>query len=149
MVRKADPCRDLVNLSEMMSRILDDEVHHRLGQRDSTQADWVPEVDLVEFADKFVLKADLPGMEKKDMLVEVVDRQLVLKGERRLQRAISDEKYHRLECAYGKFRRVFPLSAEVACGQVSATYANGVLEVVLPKIKNSHPKKISVHCEIE
>jgi len=133
----------------MMSRILNDEVHHRLGHKNPTSSDWVPEVDLVELADKFVLKADLPGMDKKDIAVEVVDRQLVLRGERRLKRAISDEKYHRLECAYGKFYRQFPLPAEVICAQVTAAYANGVLEVVLPKVKNAPPKKISVHCEIE
>jgi len=133
----------------MMGRLLDDEIHHRLGHQSSAQADWIPEVDLIELEDKFILKADLPGMDKKEINVEVVDRQLVLKGERRIKRPISEEKYHRLECAYGKFYRVFPLSSEIACEKVSAVYANGVLEVILPKVKSSHSKKISVQCEIE
>ncbi len=148
MVRRADPFRDLVNLSAMMSRLLDDEIRNRLGHRASTQSDWMPQVDLIELDDKIILKADLPGMDKKDINIEVVDRQLILKGERRMKK-ISEEKYHRLECAYGKFYRVFPLSAEISCAAVNAAYFNGILEVTLPKVKTGHPKKISVRCEIE
>jgi len=149
MVKRADPFRDLVNLSEMMSRILDDEIRNRLGHKPEGQSDWVPQVDLIELEDKFLLKADLPGMDKKDISVEVVDQHLILKGERRLKRSISEGKYHRLECAYGKFYRVFPLSAEIECDLVTAVYSNGILEVVLPKIKAGQSKKISVKCEID
>ena len=148
MVKRADPFRDLVNLGEMMSRLLEDEVRHRLGHPPSTQSDWIPQVDLIELEDKFILKADLPGMDKKEIKVEVIERQLILKGERRMKK-ISEEKYHRLECAYGKFSRVFPLSAEIDCNQVSAVYLNGILEVILPKVKTGPSKKISVQCQVE
>lgn len=147
MVKRTDPFRDLVSLSEMMSRILDNELRHRLGAKPEAQSDWVPPVDLIELEDKFVLKADLPGLDKKDITVEVVDQHLILKGERRFKRQISEEKYHRLECAYGKFYRAFSLSCEIELDQVNAVYNNGILEVVLPKTKTGPCKKIAVKYE--
>ena len=149
MVRKADPFRELMNLGEMMSRLLDNEIRHRLGHHSFSQSDWIPATDLVEFEDKFILKADLPGMEKKDIIVEVIDRQLILRGVRRMNKTISEEKYHRLECSYGKFYRAFPLSSEIVCNEVTAVYSNGVLQVILPKVKTSHSRKLPIQCEVE
>ena len=105
MVRHWDPFKDIAHLSEMMSRLLDEEVQHRLGAGQSVQSDWIPSVDLVELDDKFILKADVAGMARKDIKVEVVEAQLILKGERKINKPGEEEKYFRLERPYGKFCR--------------------------------------------
>ena len=149
MVRRWDPFKDIAHLREMMSRLLDEEVQHRLGAGQSVQSDWTPSVDLVELENKFILKADMAGMARKDIKVEVVEAQLILKGERKINKPGEGEKYFRLERPYGKFCRIFPLPAEVNCGGVHATLKDGVLEVTLPKAEKHQSRKITIKCEVE
>lgn len=149
MAKHFDPFSDIAHLSEMMSRLLDEELHHHVSSRQQVQSDWVPVVDLVEMGDRFVLKADLAGIDRSDISVEVIDCQLVLKGERKLRKREQEEKYFRLERPYGKFVRVFPLPSEVSCSKVHAALTDGVLKVVLPK-EDKHPaRKIPVRCKVE
>jgi HSP20 family protein len=149
MAKHFDPFTDIAHLSEMMSRLLDEEIHHHMASHPQVQSDWVPVVDLVEMDDRFVLKADLAGIGRSDITVEVIDCQLVLKGERKLRKREQEEKYFRLERPYGKFVRIFPLPSEVSCAKVSAALKDGVLEVILPK-EDKHPaRKIPIHCKVE
>jgi HSP20 family protein len=149
MVKRWDPFKDIAHLSEMMSRLLDEEIHQQLGAGTSAQSDWIPAVDLIEMEDKFILKADLAGISRKDIIVEVVDNQLILRGERRSKKHGHDEKYFRLELPYGKFYRIFPLPAEVDCSKVHAALTDGVLEVTLAKQEKHSPRKITVKCEVQ
>jgi len=149
MVKRWDPFKDIAHLSEMMSRLLDDEIHHRLGAGTTVQSDWIPSVDLVELDDQFILKADLAGIDRKDISVEVIESQLILKGERRLKKAGEEEKYFRLERPYGKFCRIFSLPAEVNCSKVHAVLNDGVLEVILPKEEKTPERKIAIRCEVD
>jgi HSP20 family protein len=148
MVKRWDPFKDIAHLSEMMSRLLNEEIHHlTIGPK--VQSDWTPAVDLVEMDDMFVLKADLAGIDRKDISIEVIDCQLILKGERKLRKPSSEEKHFRLERPYGKFIRVFPLPSEVDCAKVHAALQDGVLEVILPKNESQTAHKIPIKCELE
>jgi HSP20 family protein len=149
MVKRWDPFKDIAHLSEMMNRLLDDEIHHRLGAGTTVQSDWTPSIDLVELEDQFILKADVAGIDRKDITVEVVESQLILKGERKLKKAGQEEKYFRLERPYGKFCRIFSLPDGVDCAKVHAVLNDGVLEVVLPKDEKHPDRKIAIRCEVD
>jgi len=149
MVKRWDPFKDIAHLSEMMSRLLDEEIQHHLATGPSLQSDWLPVVDLVELDDRFVLKADLAGIDRKDISIEVIDCQLILKGERKLCKPGPEEKHFRLERPYGKFTRIFPLPSEVNCAIVHAALKDGVLELTLPKEEKRPAHKVPIKCEVE
>lgn len=149
MVKRWDPFKDIAHLSEMMGRLLDEEIHHQMGSGASLKSDWMPPMDLVETEDRFILKAELAGIPRKDIVVEVIENQLIIRGERRSKKHGHDEKYFRLELPYGKFNRVFPLPAEVDYSQVHAALKNGVLIVTLPKQEKHQTRKISIKCEVQ
>ena len=107
------------------------------------QSSWSPAVDIYETESSFVLSAEVPGVQTSDIDIHVVDRTLVLRGERRWKREPHEEHFHRLESSYGKFERTFSLSQRIDVDGITAKLEDGVLRVVLPK-KNSSGKQIEV-----
>ena len=107
------------------------------------QSAWSPAVDIYETETSFVLSAEVPGVETSDIDIHVVDRTLVLRGERRWEREPHEEHFHRLESSYGKFERTFSLSQRIDVEGITAKLEDGVLRVVLPK-KISPGKQIEV-----
>ena len=105
---------------------------------------WMPAIDVFEKDDKFVIKAELPGMEENDIDVSVVGETLTIKGEKKTESEVKEDEYYRSERTYGSFYRSIPLPASVDASKVEANYENGVLEVVLPKSPEVKPKKIAV-----
>lgn len=95
--------------------------------------DWNPLVDVLENENEIVIKAELPGMEAKDIDVKVENNVLILNGERRFEEESKVESYHRVEREYGRFSRSFSLPTAVREGNITAEYRNGLLKVVLPK----------------
>ena len=108
------------------------------------QGTWSPAVDIYETATSFVLSAEVPGLQSSEIDIQVIDRNLVLRGERRWEREAHAEHFHRLESAYGKFERTFSLSQRIDVEGITAKLEDGVLRVVLPK-RNSVGKQIEVH----
>ena len=104
---------------------------------------FVPTVDIVEDEKKIVLKADLPGVNEKDIEVKLDDGTLTLSGERTFDKETKDENLWRVERGYGSFRRSFALPETVDAEKISASYKNGVLEITLPKVKTKE-KKVKV-----
>jgi HSP20 family protein len=94
--------------------------------------------------DTVVVRLEVPGMEKGDFNLEVLDDYLVVRGEKQVEREHTDGYYHVTECAYGKFERAIPLPEEVAGSKARATYSNGVLRVELPKAESRHRRTIKV-----
>lgn len=84
---------------------------------------------------RLVVRLEVPGMEKRDMKIEIVDDSLVLSGEKRFASENSDGRWRIMQCAYGSFRRVVPLSTPVLADKAKASYTDGVLRVELPKAK--------------
>ena len=110
---------------------------------------WAPAIEVFEKEDKFVVKAELPGMEEKDIDVSVVGDTLTIKGERKAESEVKEEDYYCCERSYGSFFRSIAIPSNVDTKKIEASYENGVLEVSLPKAPEVKPKKISVSVKKE
>jgi HSP20 family protein len=103
-----------------------------------------PAVDLFEEKDEIVVKAELPGMDKDNIEVNLTDHTLTIKGEKKKEEEVKEENYYRSERSYGSFVRTLELPAEVHSDKVKASFKNGVLEVRLPKTEAAKAKEIKV-----
>jgi len=122
-----------------LSRILDDTT---CGAMETGH--WIPAVDIRETDDAMLVQAELPGIDKKDVKLEVKDRVLTISGERNYEKDVQEENIHRIERSYGKFVRSFSLPANVDTDRVDAAMKNGILEIRLPKKESARPKAITV-----
>ena len=105
--------------------------------------EWAPAVDLYEDKDSFIVKAELPGMEKKNIDVSLHDGALTISGERRHEER-KEGATHRTERFYGKFQRTVTLPTKVEGDKVKANYKDGILTISLPKAEEAKPKQIEV-----
>ncbi|NIP39818.1 MAG: Hsp20/alpha crystallin family protein [Candidatus Dadabacteria bacterium] len=103
-----------------------------------------PSVDVYEKSDKYVINAEIPGLSKDEIKIDVKDGALTISGEKKYEDKKEDENYIRVERRYGKFERRFNLPENVNVDKVTANYKNGVLEVSLPKKEEAKPKQIDV-----
>ena len=112
------------------------------------RADWVqgwnPKVDIFEEDDQFVVKTELPGVEKDKIAIDVDGRVLTVKGERSGEKEVKEKNYYRRECTYGTFQRSFTLPEETDSEKIKAEYKDGVLKLNIPKPETSKAKKITV-----
>ena len=105
---------------------------------------WIPHVDIREEAERFVVVADLPGVEGKDIEVTADKGVLTIRGERRSEKKSATDGYESVERASGTFLRRFTLPESVDAEAIKATHNNGVLEVSIPKRPQEQPRRISV-----
>lgn len=105
---------------------------------------WVPRVDIKEEANRFVIFADLPGMDPRDIEIHMDKGILTIKGERKAETRSENERYARVERAHGVFYRRFALPESADQDGIAATGRNGVLEIVIPKRPESTPRRIAV-----
>jgi HSP20 family protein len=105
---------------------------------------WHPAVDIYDEEDKVVIQAELPGIDKKDISVDVKGRMLTLKGERKSEKEVKEENYYRRERSFGKFERAFTLPGDVDPNKVKADFKEGVLKIEIPKSEEQKPKCIEV-----
>jgi HSP20 family protein len=108
---------------------------------------WTPDVEMFRRSDEIVVKADIPGMKKEDITIEVADDQLILKGERKQEKEEKGEGYYRAERTYGSFYRALPLPEGVKAAEAKASMKDGVLEIALPAVKveeKKEPRKIEI-----
>jgi HSP20 family protein len=105
---------------------------------------WAPAVDMIDCKDEIVLRADLPGLEDKDIEVTVQDGALTIRGERKEEKEEKKEDYYYSERCYGAFTRTLMLPTGVEPDKVRATFSKGVLEVHLPKAKEAKGRKVEV-----
>lgn len=144
VIKKWDPFSNMFDMPDSLEHILDEGFPRRITEDSRYRGAWVPVVDMCETDDKIVIRAELPGMDLKDMAVEIEDNRLVIKGQRRLQRDIKEDKYHRIERAHGKFYRSIRLPVSVEEEKIEAHYRSGILEIVLPKIEAARTRNIEV-----
>jgi HSP20 family protein len=124
-------------------RVFQDTVN-RLFSDQGTARPWAPSVDILETDNELVLKADVPGVELKDIDIRIENGTLTVKGERKFEREEKNKGFHRLERSYGSFVRYFTLPDTVDTENVKADYQNGVLTITLPKKEVAKPKAIKV-----
>lgn len=147
-IAKWDPFKELTTIQDRINRLFDENIGRvRFPDIELAAGSWHPAVDIFETKDNVVLKAELPGVEKKDFSIEVKDNLLTLKGERKFEKETREENYYRMERAYGSFSRSFTLPTTVDKDKVKAKFKDGVLEVTIPKTEAAKPKQINVDTE--
>jgi len=105
---------------------------------------WTPPIDVYETDDRYVVAAELPGLTREDIDVQVENNTLTIKGQRRQDSDVKKENYHRVERCYGAFSRSFSLPNTIDSTKVRAEYHDGVLTVTLPMREESKPRQIQV-----
>ncbi len=138
-----DSSRDVAALKDQMSRML--EGFYVRPQEDLTRGAWVPAVDIFSNGEhELVLKAELPDMKENEFEVTLDDNTLTLRGEKKIDTQVPEERFHRIERNYGSFARSFALPPTVDAGKVSAEYKTGVLTVRLPLHEEAKPTQIKI-----
>jgi HSP20 family protein len=110
---------------------------------------WSPRVDIEETENELIVKADLPGVDAKDVDISVAGSQLVIRGQRREERDTKDRTFHRMERFVGEFFREIPLPPGLDPDHITATASKGVLTITIPKKEEVRPKRIPVTSEDE
>jgi len=146
MMRALAPWRGMETLRQEMERVFDRFFEPRWEEFEAVGA-WAPKLDFSETKDAFVVKAEVPGVEQKDISVSIQDQMLTVKGEKHKEKEEKDEKYHRVERSWGAFARTIALPAGVDTGKVDATFKDGVLSVKLPKTPAAKGTTIPVKAE--
>lgn len=138
-----NPFSELRAMQDQMNRLLDHAWNREHGE-DLREGVWQPPVDIYEDSESVVIKAELPGMDQKDIVVKVENHTLSLRGERKHDQEVRKENYHRIERYYGTFQRCFSLPHTVDVEKITATCDRGVLTITLPKKEETKPKQINV-----
>jgi HSP20 family protein len=141
-----NPMKDAFSLRHQMNHFFD-EVFRPIVRDDERLSVWnrFPTVDIFDNDESIIITAELPGIDKKDIEIDVKDGVLRLKGERSFDNEVKREKYYCRERTFGKFERVFSVPAEVDPEKISADYKNGILKIDIPKPEEQKPKQIAVH----
>ena len=139
-----DPWRSMDDWRQEMDRVF-----HPLLQRDDDTSrmvggDWVPAVDIKDEDNKYVIRADIPGVKPEDIEVTMDNGVLTIRGERRFEETEEKENFKRIERSHGIFYRRFTLPDDTDAEAIEATGKDGVLEVTIPKTAERHSKRIEV-----
>ena len=144
-MRRWDPFRDLAVLQEKVNRAFNEQISQDGPEAVNTRS-WAPVVDVLETEADVIVRADLPGLQKDAIDIEVTSEQLSIRGERKIAESDTD-KYVRMERPYGPFQRTFSIGVPVQPDKVQATYKDGILEIIIPKTEEVKPKKITINVE--
>jgi HSP20 family protein len=142
---KWEPLREIEDFFDRYSRSL--AVPFSRGTEPATNGGWLPRVDVSENDEAFVIKAEIPGINKDDVKVSLDNGVLTLQGERRQEREEKGWRFHRMERSYGHFMRCFTLPANVDAGHLKASFHNGLLEVDIPKLEKATSQAVQVPVE--
>jgi HSP20 family protein len=142
LMKRWDPWQELRSMQLDMDRLFDRFVGVEVpGER---AALWMPSVESVMKEGKLVIKAELPGVDPKDLDVSVTDRELVLKGERKSEKDAKEEDFVYREIAYGSFERRFVLPEGAKTDELMAKFTNGILEITVPAVAITKSRKIEI-----
>ncbi len=143
VTRYTNPYREIRRGFELMNSLLNT---MESRPEEGTLSDFVPAVNTREDENAYVIELDLPGVRKEDIEITTEDNVLTVSGERKYRDEVAEDDYYKMESVYGTFSRSFTLPEKVDVENIHAEAKNGVLEVVIPKIKESEkqPKKIEI-----
>jgi HSP20 family protein len=138
-----EPAREVDSLQSEVNRVFD-AFFGGAGNGNARARRWVPAMDLVETDEHLVLRADLPGLGKDDVNIEIKDGALTVSGERRAEHEEKSEGFYRIERAFGGFSRSLTLPDGVDADKVDASFDNGVLQVRIPKPAERKPHRVEI-----
>src|ERR687898_1469466 len=144
-----DPFQDLrsaqdemAQMSPMLAHALG--LHTQQGNARAATTAWAPALDISEREDAYLVMVELPGVEPDDFQITMEEGLLTIQGERQFTAESSEQQFHRVERRYGAFRRSITLPAQVQAEQIEASFDNGVLQIVVPKMEEATPKRIQI-----
>ena len=140
-----EPVAELNSIQNEMNRLFNTFFEQPApGRGNGGARRWMPAMDLVETADHYVLRADLPGLSDEDVNVQLEDNMLTISGERKAEHESEQEGYYRLERAFGAFSRSLTLPDGVEPDGVQAHFDRGVLEIRIPKPAQKKPRQVQI-----
>lgn len=142
-VTRWDPFRELLTLQERLDKMYR-EMERTRKEEDFVSSEWTPPVDIFESGDSFILKLDVPEVDKNSIDIKIQENELTIKGERKLEPGTKAESYHRMERGYGTFARSFTLTKTIDASRIKATIKDGILRIELPKKEEVKPKQIKI-----
>ena len=148
----ASPFRALQRLADEVDRMFDDFGQRRVPSRwrdsrawtDAAADSWAPEVEVFQKNNELTVKADLPGLKREEVTVDITDDALTIHGERKREHEEEREGYYRTERSYGSFCRVIPLPEGAIAEQAKATFRDGVLEITMPAPPASRGRRLEI-----
>lgn len=135
------PFQEMETLHRQMDQMLDD----MTGLTRNHQMTWKPAIELQDTDDNVILRAEIPGIEGKDLDVRVTRDAVAITGEHRYEKKPQDKGFFRSEFRYGKFGRVIPLPVAVKNDQVQADFTNGILTLTLPKVESAKNRVVKLN----
>lgn len=146
-IRRWDPFKELDEFHSRMTRLFDEVFGKPTSLRPERAGEWSPCVDVFETDKEFVIKADLPGLDKKDVEIEVKNNILTIKGEKKKESELKEGNYYVLERSFGTFSRSFNMPDIADTQKTSAKFKNGILELKIPKKESVKPVKVKIEAE--
>jgi len=137
------PLSEMDNIRRELDRRFD-RFYRTLDEDSEGICECYPLVDIKETKDEFVIYAELPGISKDDVKINIADDILTISGEKKEEAKQDGHTYHRIERTYGKFQRNFTLPVHIQADKVRATFKNGILTITLPKKEEVKPKEVSI-----
>lgn len=144
MISRWDPFRELSSLQDRINRVFTEQLTR--GEAEGAEKTWAPVVDILENETDLIVRAELPGIKREDIDIQVTAESLTIRGERKFDED-SEDKYLRVERTYGPFQRSFSIGVPVQPDKIKAAYRDGVLEIIVPKAEEVKPKKIEINAE--
>jgi len=139
-----DSLRDPITSQERMNRLFK-EAFGPIAKKSEMKGDsWNPSVDIYETDDELSLTAEIPGLDEKDIEIQIKDNTLSIKGEKQFAKETKEENYRRIERSYGSFCRSFSLPGHIDQEKIKADHGNGVLKITMPKKKELKPKIVKI-----
>ncbi len=143
-ITRWNPFREFEDILDRYNRSIQTTPRNGESNELMRKTDWAPAVDVTENKEEYLIKAELPGVNKEDVKVSVEDNILRIQGERHLEKEDQDKKHHRIERFYGSFARSFQLPENVDENNIRAEYKDGVLTLRLTKVEKAQPKTIEI-----
>lgn len=141
------PYGAVASLQDSINRLFNDAFPRSSTDDEVALSAWKPVVDIYDQADSIVIHAELPGVTKDNVSIEVKENILTLKGERIEIKEVNEDKYFRKERSFGSFYRAFTLPSAINPDNIKATFKDGVLEIVIPKPEEQKPKHVQIMIE--
>lgn len=138
---------DMLRMQESINQIFRRHFDEMTPQGESQQSCWTPAADIFDNEKDYLIRLELPGVLKEDIKIDYNENILSVTGERKPDPSLAQEKYHRMECLYGKFNRSFTLPQHIDADKIEGNLREGILSIRIPKSEKAQKKSIPVKAE--